>query len=103
MPSKKSKKKKKMNSVKKRPLEHVAPLYSEDIGTAGIKKPRTSSSMDHQHHVAVHELRMDDDEEYRRKLREVRKETRRRNLPSDTICGFCDKLTLSGPNPMFII
>lgn len=76
MPSSK-KAKKKRKSIHKRPLEHVAPLYLEDIGTAGIKKPRTSPSLigsQQQQRVVLHELRMDDDEEYRRKLREVRKE-----------------------------
>jgi hypothetical protein len=66
---------KKRNNNKKRPLVQVAPLYSEDIGTEGIKRSPTSATECHQRQ-SFH-MQLDDEEEHRRQRREVR------NIESD--------------------
>ncbi|KAL3924336.1 MAG: hypothetical protein SGILL_001103 [Bacillariaceae sp.] len=57
-------KKRKHKQMKQRPIEHVAPLYVEDIGTQGIKTPRMGSQMD-----ATFRVKVDKHEKSKRKSR----------------------------------
>jgi hypothetical protein len=64
MPSKKKQKN------KKRRLEDIAPLYSEDIGTEGIKKSTGAVEQS-----SISNLPLAEDEEHRRRERKVRSDS----------------------------
>jgi len=63
------KKRKKEKANKKRRLEEAAPLYTEDIGTEGVKKSNLVSAANHE--VSISSLPLATDEDERRKKRMV--------------------------------
>lgn len=71
MPS--SSKNKRKNKTKKRPVENVAALYKEDLGTEGLKSTgmSSSSSSSHQDIQSFH-VKVDKKEKSKRKRRMVR-------------------------------
>lgn len=80
MPLKK-KKKDKTSKSKKRQLEGAAPLYTEDLGTEGIKRSSLDNSDGHQTSISCLPLAQDEDE--RRQKRKVRV---RRGLMASSQC-----------------
>jgi hypothetical protein len=59
-----------MKHKKKRRLEDTAPIYTEDIGTQGIKKSSITSGAGGQ--SSIHDLPLTKDEKTRRRKRMVR-------------------------------
>ncbi len=61
---------KKVKKTKKRKFEEAAPLYTEDLGTLGIKKSSPSNFVGYQ--KSISELPLPKDEDERRQKRMVR-------------------------------